>query len=230
VVRSNLRPGAIDVQRSTLLLIRHARTDWNRQHRLNSTDDLPLDSEGERMAEDLAASLAHLAGLVIASPACRARQTAAPLVAAGGRQLEVDERLVEVAFGRFEGCTIASLADDPVFTAWRAGRADLGEHDAAGTRAGPAPEPLPVAARRLRSFLGEVTERVTTQPSIVVGHGVALRVLLCIGVLGLPPQAYRRLRLDNAHGALLVPALDEPGYRLAACNVPPAALASMLRR
>jgi broad specificity phosphatase PhoE len=218
------------VQRSTLLLVRHARTDWNRQHRLNSTADLPLDGEGRRMAEELAASLAHLAAPVVASPARRARETAAPLAAASGQQLEVDDRLVEVAFGRFEGCTMASLADDPTFARWRAGRDDLGELDQ-GAADGPAPEPLPVAARRLRSFLGGVTERVPAQPLVVtVGHGVALRVLLCVAVLGLPPAAYRRLRLDNAHGALLTPASDQPGYRLAACNVPPDALASMLLR
>jgi broad specificity phosphatase PhoE len=217
------------VQRSTLLLIRHARTDWNRQQRFNSTADLPLDDEGRRMAGDLAAALAVFAPPVVVSPARRARETAAPLIAACGRQPEVDERLVEVSFGRFEGCTIESLAGDAVFAAWRAGRADFEEHDAAGIAAGPAPEPLPVAARRLRLFLDEVTERLTTQPFVLaVGHGVAFRVLLCVGVLGLPPQAYGRLRLDNAHGALLTPTSDGPGYRLAACNVPPGVLASML--
>ena len=181
------------------------------------------------MAEDLAASLAHLQAPVVASPARRARETAAPLAAASGQHLDVDERLVEVAFGRFEGCTIASLADDPGFASWRAGREDLAEHDAAGSTAGPAPEPLPVAARRLRSFLDEATERFAARSLVVtVGHGIALRVLLCVGVLGLPPQAYRRLRLDNGHGAVLTPASDEPGYRLAACNVPPEVLASML--
>jgi broad specificity phosphatase PhoE len=222
------RTEAITVQRPTLLLVRHARTDWNRQHRLNSTADLPLDAEGQRMAEVLAASLAHLAAPVLASPARRARETAAPLAAASGQRLEIDDRLVEVAFGRFEGCTMASLADDPTFDRWRAGRDDLGERGP-GAADGPAPEPLPVAARRLRPFLDEVDERFTSEPLVVtIGHGVALRVLLCVGVLGLPPQAYRRLRLDNAHGALLTPASDESGHRLAACNLPPDAVVSLL--
>jgi broad specificity phosphatase PhoE len=209
--------------------VRHGRTEWNRQGRLNSTHDLPLDADGRRAADHLASSLGSLEAPIVASPARRARETAAPLAVATGRPVELDDRLTEVAFGRFEGRTMASLTDDLAFARWRAGHEDLTEHEAGGPGTGPAPEPLPVAARRLLAFLEDVGARSATQGTIVaVGHGVALRVLLCSGVLGLPPAAYRRLRLDNAHSAVLSPAPDEAGYRLAACNVPAGAVGHLL--
>jgi broad specificity phosphatase PhoE len=211
------------------VLVRHGRTEWNRHGRLNSTVDLPLDAYGRRAAERLAGSLGSLEAPIVASPARRARETAAPLAAATGQPVEIDDRLTEVAFGRFEGRTMASLADDRAFARWRAGHEDPAEHEAGDPGSAPSPEPLPVAARRLLAFLADAGERFATQKTVVaVGHGVALRVLLCSGVLGLPPAAYRRLRLDNAHCAVLSPAPDEVGYRLAACNVPTDAVGRLL--
>jgi broad specificity phosphatase PhoE len=219
----------MNVNPPMLVLVRHARTEWNRQGRLNSTVDLPLDADGRRAAQHVAASLGPLEAPIIVSPACRARETAAPLADATGQEVEVDGRLAEVAFGRFEGLTMASLADDPDFARWRAGHEDLGEHEAGEPGSDPSPESLPAAARRLLAFLADAGERFSTHGTVVaVGHGVALRVLLCTGVLGLPPAAYRRLRIDNAHSAVLAPATDETGYRLAACNVPAYAVPDLL--
>jgi glucosyl-3-phosphoglycerate phosphatase len=217
------------VHRPTLVLIRHARTEWNRQGRFNSTVDLPIDDGGRWAAQRVAASLSALEAPIIASPARRARETAAPLAAATGQQVEIDDRLAEVAFGRFEGRTPASLVDDPGFAQWRAGSDDMAEPAVGSSDDEPRPEPLAAAARRLCSFLEDAGERSTPHgTALVVGHGVAFRLLLCVGVLGLAPEAFGRLRLDNAHAAILTPRPNDEGYRLAACNVPADAVAPVL--
>lgn len=219
----------IDVKPPTFLLIRHARTAWNRQNRYNSTVDVPLDEDGRLAAKALAESLASLEAPIVTSPARRARQTAAPLLAVSGRRAEVDPRLAEVSFGRFEGATPTSLARDAAFARWKAGQEVPVEPPAGEASALPSPEPLPVAGRRLLAFFEDAQERFATDPTVViVGHGVALRVLVCVGVLGLPAAAYRRLRLDNAHTAVVSPIADAAGYRLAGWNVPASAVGALL--
>lgn len=213
----------------TFVLIRHARTAWNRQNRFNSTVDLPLDEDGSLAAQGLAESLALLKAPIVTSPARRARETAVPLVAASGQSVAIDPRLAEVSFGRFEGATPTSLAEDAAFASWKAGHEVPVEPQVGEDPALPPPEPLPVAGRRLLDFFEDAQERFATRPTVVVvGHGVALRVLVCVGVLGLPAVAYPRLRLDNAHAAVVSPIADAAGCRLAAWNVPPSAVAALM--
>ena len=88
-------------------LVRHASTAWSGQRWCGRTD-LPLSAVGRAEAGLLAARLA--AGLpptvtLVSSPALRARETAAPIAQATGLQVEVDDALREVDFGRAEGCT-----------------------------------------------------------------------------------------------------------------------------
>lgn len=218
-----------DVKPLSFVLVRHARTAWNRQNRFNSTVDLPLDADGQLAAQTLAESLALLEAPIITSPARRARETAGPLGAATGQEPEIDRRLAEVSFGRFEGATPTSLAEDAAFARWKAGSEVPVEPRVGEASALPAPEPLAVAGRRLLAFFEEAQERFATHSTVVVvGHGVALRVLVCVGVLGLPAEAYRRLRLDNAHTAVVSPIVDAVGYRLAAWNAPASAVVALL--
>lgn len=213
----------------TFVLIRHARTAWNRENRFNSTVDLPLDGDGSLAAQALAESLAPLEATIVTSPARRARETAGPLVAATGQSVEIDRRLAEVSFGRFEGATPTSLAEDAAFARWKAGHQVPVEPQVGEAPALPSPEPLPVAGQRLLAFFEDAQERFATDSTVViVGHGVALRVLVCVGVLGLPAAAYGRLRLDNAQAAVVSPIADAAGYRLAAWNVPASAIAALL--
>jgi broad specificity phosphatase PhoE len=64
-----------------------------------------LSAAGEAMAATAAAALAdHDVRLVVSSPLERARQTAAPIAAEFGLEVEIDERLIESS-NHFEGLT-----------------------------------------------------------------------------------------------------------------------------
>jgi broad specificity phosphatase PhoE len=107
--------------RPTIYYIRHGETDWNVAGRLQGRHDVPLNArgraQGSRCGEILCGLFAQAnldpAGLdYISSPLARARQTmelarAALGLAAGGYRNE--PRLVEIAFGKWEGFTIAQL-------------------------------------------------------------------------------------------------------------------------
>lgn len=87
--------------------IRHFRTPWNSQGRLQGQRDIALDDPmGPHDLARLAANRQALAGrdfaLILTSPLARARQTAA---LHGFADAEADPDLAEIAFGQWEGRT-----------------------------------------------------------------------------------------------------------------------------
>jgi probable phosphoglycerate mutase len=90
-----------------LLFVRHAPTAWNRQGRYQGRTDIPIDEPGLREARRTADTLRGIdVDLVVTSPLRRAFDTAEVIaVALGGVRRLVDDRLVEVAFGDWEGLT-----------------------------------------------------------------------------------------------------------------------------
>ena len=100
-----------------IYLVRHGETDWNAEGRLLSRTDRQLNARGEAQARDLAVSLADIAwDRAFASPLVGARRTAEVALAARADtpRLVLDERLVEMDFGPYEGMSEAELEADPV--------------------------------------------------------------------------------------------------------------------
>ncbi len=91
-------------------VIRHARTEWNRERRIQGWSDSPLTPEGERQAERWAAHLArerwtHL----LASDIGRALATARLINRRVGVPLLTDPRLRELDWGEWTGKTVREL-------------------------------------------------------------------------------------------------------------------------
>lgn len=96
-----------------IVAVRHGRTAWNADQRLQGHLDVPLDALGHAQAARLAAALAG-EGLaaIYSSDLQRARDTAAPLAAALGLPVHTDPALRERSFGRLEGATYAEVERD----------------------------------------------------------------------------------------------------------------------
>lgn len=93
-----------------LLLIRHGETAWNAEKRLQGHLDIPLNQNGERQAQLLAASLAdEKIEAVFASDLSRAKHTASPLAGAHGLGLTIERDLRERCYGAFEGLRYADI-------------------------------------------------------------------------------------------------------------------------
>lgn len=90
-----------------LILLRHGLTSWNLAGRYQGRTDIPLCAAGLVEAHEAGESLRPArAGLLLTSPLQRARATAEVISQhLGSVPCHVDERLVEIGFGQWEGLT-----------------------------------------------------------------------------------------------------------------------------
>ncbi len=167
----------------TVYYVRHGETDWNVAGRLQGHRDIPLNDRGRGQAahcgdilRDLFArdgrdlhSLAYVSSpLRRATETMELARTAMGLPAAGYIR---DPRLIEIAFGDWEGSTIALLhRNDPVRISQR-------EHDKWHFRP-PNGESYEMVADRMRAWYASLTGDV-----VATSHGGTCRGLMaCLGV------------------------------------------------
>lgn len=104
-------PASGDNHRMTsLIVIRHGETDWNRQHRFQGQIDVPLNALGLEQARRMGQRLAGEAiDRLIVSDLARARQTAQALASHHGLALQIDPLWREQAFGVLEGLDLPTI-------------------------------------------------------------------------------------------------------------------------
>lgn len=186
-----------------LAVIRHAATAWTEAGRLQGRTDIPLSAAG-RAAAAAWRLPAELAGWPVrSSPLARARETARLL--APGQPVADDAALIEMAWGEWEGRTLAELsATDPRFAVEAARGLDLTP---------PGGESPRVVQARLAAWLAALDG-----PTLAVTHKGVIRALLGLATgwdfLGKPP-----LRLSWAAAHLFtvaagVPAVDRINLEL----------------
>jgi probable phosphoglycerate mutase len=129
-----------------IVFARHGQTAPNRDGLVLGRADPELTEEGHRQAALLAAALAtEPVTAIVTSPLLRARQTAEAAGGACGVPVTVDERLVEIDWGAWEGRPAGGLAG-----------ADVDRWRAEGTA--PEGESLDSLSRRVESFCVEALE------------------------------------------------------------------------
>jgi len=173
----------------SLYLVRHGQTDASLANRFCGRIDPPLNATGLAMADALAARYGQprqQGGFaeIVASPALRARQTAAPTARAAGLDVTLDEGLVEIAYGEWDGRAEADVERDDAarFHAWAA-------HP--GSVAPPGGETgLDIAARALAAVERIRARHTAGGRVLVVSHKATLRVLIC-ALLGLDVDGFR---------------------------------------
>lgn len=168
-----------------LILVRHGRTPANAAGLLLGRLDPPLDHLGELQAKAVAAHLGpHLAAdaRVVSSPLQRARDTAGAL----GRPVEVDDRLLELDYGTFDGMR-ASEVDAELWQRWR--------HDSSFSP--PGGESLDDLAVRVRSVCDELAPEATDHDVVLVSHVSPIKAAVA-WALGAGIEISWRCHLDPA--------------------------------
>ena len=87
-----------------LYVMRHGKTDWNAQYRLQGGTDIPLNEEGREMAREAAKRYKDIPiDVCYVSPLQRAKETAELFLEGRNVPMIVDDRLREMGFGIYEG-------------------------------------------------------------------------------------------------------------------------------
>ncbi len=91
---------------TTICLVRHGETDWNRAGMLQGRTDTPLNQKGISQARECASYLTKFQwDVVVTSPLARAKTTAEMISNAIGAPLVVLDEFVEGSYGKAEGMT-----------------------------------------------------------------------------------------------------------------------------
>ena len=147
-----------------LYIARHGETPWNVENRVSGRTDVPLTEKGVEQARLLARNaMGKGIQVIIASPLLRARQTAQAVSEAIGVPIELDERLIELDFGSFEG----GPRSDPDFQYTRA---------QFPTRY-PGGESAFQLAHRVYSCLEDVKRKYAGKTVLLVCHGGVCRMV-----------------------------------------------------
>lgn len=97
---------------SRICMIRHGETAWNAEGRVQGQTDVPLSAVGEAQARRVRAALAGERFVALyASDLSRVRQTAAPAAALLGLPVQLEPRLRERHYGKFETLTYAEARE-----------------------------------------------------------------------------------------------------------------------
>jgi len=170
-----------------LVLVRHAQTGCTLTGEFCGDHDPPLSPAGRLMAAQLA-DAGGLAGLdqLVASPARRCVQTAGPLAGRHGLITQLDPRLRELSFGRWERRRPAQVRAEPDYRRWCS---DPAQHPPPGGETGQAvlDRVLAAAAEAMAGRVGADQTRVA-----LLTHKAPVRLLVC-HFLGLPLADYRRI-------------------------------------
>jgi broad specificity phosphatase PhoE len=181
--------------------VRHGETDWNVAGRLQGNHDIALNARGQAQAIHCGQVLRDLfvrdgiePGTLdyVSSPLVRARRTmelARSELGLPPDGYRVEQRLIEIAFGDWEGFTIAQLHNrDPQRMAQR-------EHDK-WAFVPPGGESYAMVSARMRAWYEALTRDV-----VVTAHGGTARGL--IAYLGIAAPAAAPL-VDIAQGVVYV--------------------------
>lgn len=176
-----------------LILIRHGRTEWNVQGRVQGRTDIPLDTTGRAQAEAIARRLSgiHL-DAVYASPLARARGTAKAVAAHHACGVRIAQELTEINFGAWEGKTGREL-ETQYAALWQDWNWILHPEICREMGAEPADDILARVLRCMQSVLAAHPEEATVA---LVSHTMPIK-LLTAHLIGLPAAKIRALKLAN---------------------------------
>lgn len=127
---------------TTIVLVRHGETDWNRENRFQGHADTTLNDAGRSQARELVDVLrSEELTAVYTSPLRRAGETAAIVAEGLGLDAQELEALREIDVGDWQGLTIDEVRaryPERADVAWRSGWPNGETHEELGLRVVPA--------------------------------------------------------------------------------------------
>lgn len=179
---------------TTLILVRHGETEWNREGRIQGHSDSALTEEGIAQAHAMGQRLrnnlhAEPIDQVIASDLTRAARTAQMIASAIGQEITFDASIRERAFGIAEGKTYAEIDRDhpEMFSRERETDPDF---------TAPGGESRNEFHARITNALQRIANAHADQRVLVVTHGGVIAAVYR-WLNGLPVSSPHRIEIPN---------------------------------
>ncbi len=191
-----------------LILVRHGETETNRLFRIQGVSQSPLNERGQEQAAAAARELHPDAPFTLyASPLRRAAQTAEAIANRVGVRVTLEDGLIEMDVGEFEGLTGRQLRErfPDVMRAW---------DEDAFQAVMPGGESLTAVRDRAWETIMRLAERHVAETVVAVTHNFTIQMILCTA-LGMPPNNFRSLRVDLGS----ITRLDVNGERIVQVSV-----------
>jgi phosphoserine phosphatase len=164
-------------------LLRHGTTEWNKDQRFRGRKDIPLSEYGLKEAEAVADVLENEGiDYVCASPLRRSVQTLTPLAKRFGKNVELQESVIDMNFGDWEGVSVedAEKQYPEMFNTWKHNPEDV---------TFPGGESLAKVQDRAMSGILELAKKYPDKKVAVCSHRVVTKLVL-LGLLGLGPEKF----------------------------------------
>ena len=155
-----------EFQIDMLYIIRHGKTDMNSKMLMQGRSDNPLNETGIAQAEEAAGRFADMGvqiDRVYSSPLIRAVQTAERI--APDAELIIDERLIEMDYGPYEGMDLRNPAPEVMDFFM----------DFVNVPAPEGMEPLPDIVERLGRFLEDIACEAEGRNILISTHAIAMK-------------------------------------------------------
>jgi probable phosphomutase (TIGR03848 family) len=195
-----------------LLLIRHGENEYTNKHKLAGyIPDVHLNERGQKQAQALADGLKEVPiKAIYSSPLERAVETATPIAAARGLEIQVEPGLLETNVGKWQGRSLAALR---LQKAWKIVQG-------APSRAQfPEGETFYACQTRIVAALDSIARKYKPRDVIAcVFHADPIRLAVA-HFIGLPLDHFQRLSCDT--GSLTALYISESGANLIKLNQRP---------
>ena len=167
---------------TTLYLVRHGQTAWNREEVFRGRADIPLNDTGRKEALLTGHYLERVkVDSIYSSPLSRAVETAEAIARYQGKEVQISQGLIDIDFGRWQGVSHEEVKEryGDLYRQW---------NDTPHLVRFPRGESLEDVRGRVLRVIDEILRDHTDETLIMVSHRVVNKTMLC-GLLG----------LDNSH-------------------------------
>ncbi len=175
---------------TTVYLVRHGQTAWNKEEIFRGRTDVPLDETGLKQAELVGEYFREIEiHAVYSSPLSRARQTAEGIARIHSLEVQALPGIIDMSFGNWEGHANQEIRkmDPETYRLWR-------EQPHRVTL--PGGESLDQVRTRAMAALEEVIHKHPRGTVVLVSHRVITKVLLC-AILGLDNSHFWQIKQDT---------------------------------
>ncbi len=152
-----------------VFIIRHGQTEKNKAHALQGRSDDMLNETGVNQAREAAAwfkAQGITFDLVYSSPLQRAIDTGR--IVAGDVPVQIDERLIEMDYGPYEGMDLQNPAPE-IITFFS---------DFVNNPAPEGMEPLADIVKRTGAFLEDIKDQIDNKTVLISTHAIAMKGML----------------------------------------------------